>query len=69
MEIDHPVAGRLRQTRPAARFDRTPNEIKRGAPRLGEHNEELLTEMGFTPEQIEQWKEKGVVGPEDYSDH
>ncbi len=66
LEMDHPVAGRLRQTRPAARFDRTPNEIERGAPRLGEHNRELLTELGFTDTQIEQLRENGVVGAEQY---
>lgn len=48
-EHDHPVAGRLRQPRPAARFDQTPARIQRHAPLLGEHNDELLSELGFDP--------------------
>jgi crotonobetainyl-CoA:carnitine CoA-transferase CaiB-like acyl-CoA transferase len=46
-EYDHPVAGRIRQPRPAARFDRTPAAVTRPAPLLGEHTREILTELGF----------------------
>lgn len=46
-EVEHPVAGRIRQPRPAARFDRTPAEPVRQAPLLGEHNEEILAELGL----------------------
>ncbi len=46
-EYDHPVAGRIRQPRPAARFDRTPAAITRPAPVLGEHTGEILAELGF----------------------
>ena len=46
-EYEHPVAGRIRQPRPAARFDRTPIELMRHAPVLGEHTREILVELGF----------------------
>ena len=46
-EYDHPVAGRIRQPRPAARFDRTPAEIRHQAPVLGEHSREIVTGMGL----------------------
>jgi len=45
-EYAHPDAGRLRQARPAARFSATPSGVRRGAPRLGEHTSEILTELG-----------------------
>lgn len=48
-EHEHPVAGAIRQPRPAARFDRTPSGMQRHAPTLGQHNAELLAEMGFDP--------------------
>jgi crotonobetainyl-CoA:carnitine CoA-transferase CaiB-like acyl-CoA transferase len=51
-EYDHPVAGRIRQPRPAARFDRTPAEPTRHAPLLGEHSREILTELGFDPDTL-----------------
>src|SRR5215472_3518496 len=52
VETDHSAAGRLRQARAAARFSRTPAEIRRGAPRLGEHTEEILSEQGYSAAEI-----------------
>src|SRR5690606_9966251 len=59
-EHDHPVAGRVRQPRPAARFDRTPIELNRHAPVLGEHTREILTELGFDPDAL---AAAGVTAP------
>ncbi|MEP3276877.1 MAG: CoA transferase [Stappiaceae bacterium] len=53
VETDHPVAGRLRQARHAAVFSRTPTSIRRGAPELGEHTREVLSEIGFSTDKIE----------------
>ncbi len=57
-EHDHPVAGRIRQPRPAARFDRTPAAMQRHAPTLGEHSDEILTELGLDSQSL---KAEGVV--------
>ena len=67
IETDHPVAGRLRQTRTPARFEGTPPELRQGAPRLGEHNLEILTELGFDAAEIDALRAKGAIGDEDYS--
>jgi len=61
IETEHPHAGSLRQTRPAARFEGTPTEIRRGAPLLGEHTDEILTELGVTSAEIESLRDKGVI--------
>jgi crotonobetainyl-CoA:carnitine CoA-transferase CaiB-like acyl-CoA transferase len=61
-EYDHPIAGRIRQPRPAARFDRTPAEIQRPAPGLGEHSAEILSELGYSEEQINALVADGVLG-------
>ena len=67
-EHEHPVAGRLRQTRTAARFEGTPPDIRRGAPKLGEHNTEILTELGFSEEETTELRDCGAVGNEMYPD-
>ncbi len=61
VESDHPHAGRMRETRPAARFDRTPSELRRPAPLLGEHTDSVLAELDFSPEQVAELREAGVV--------
>ena len=53
IETDHPDAGQLRQARAAATFSNTPTEIRSGAPRLGEHTEEILRETDLGVDVIE----------------
>lgn len=60
-EYEHPIAGRIRQPRPAARFDQTPSAIQRHAPVLGEHNAELLEELGYNQQRRQQLIDAGVI--------
>ena len=64
-EYDHPKAGRLRQTRNAARFSKTPASIRRGAPTLGEHTEEVLVEAGYSATEIADLRAQGAFGSPD----
>jgi crotonobetainyl-CoA:carnitine CoA-transferase CaiB-like acyl-CoA transferase len=61
VESEHPSAGRMREPRPAARFDRTPARIRRPAPALGEHTDELLAELGYAPEEIAALRASGAA--------
>lgn len=45
-ETEHPVAGRIRQPRAAAIFEETPTTLRRPAPTLGQHTDEILAELG-----------------------
>lgn len=61
IETDHPRAGRLRQTRPAPRFSKSTPEIRRGAPGYGEHNEEILTEIGLSQDDLAALRDQGII--------
>lgn len=62
VETVHHTAGRLRQARPAAVFERTPTAIRFGAPRLGEHTDEILTSLGYGPSDIAELRAMRVIG-------
>jgi crotonobetainyl-CoA:carnitine CoA-transferase CaiB-like acyl-CoA transferase len=47
---DHPI-----------RYGETPHSIRRLAPELGEHTEEILLELGYDWPDIAQLQEKGVI--------
>ena len=62
VEDDHPVAGRMRQPRPAERLDATPSAISRPAPTLGQHSDEVLREAGLTAAEIAALRDAGALG-------
>jgi crotonobetainyl-CoA:carnitine CoA-transferase CaiB-like acyl-CoA transferase len=46
-DLEHPVAGTLRDARPAPRFSETPAEPGAPAPTVGQHTREILAEIGL----------------------
>ena len=61
-EMEHPVAGKIKQIGFPVKFSNTPGEITRHAPLLGEHTDELLRSIGYTEEEIASLKKSGVAG-------
>ncbi len=47
LEREHPVAGRIREPRPAARFSSTPAQAGGLAPTPGQHSDEVVAEVGL----------------------
>jgi crotonobetainyl-CoA:carnitine CoA-transferase CaiB-like acyl-CoA transferase len=60
IEIDHPKAGRLRQPNFPLKFS-TALTLSKPAPMLGQHNEEILKDLGYRVEEIAVLKKEGVI--------
>ncbi|WP_245723700.1 CaiB/BaiF CoA transferase family protein [Paramicrobacterium humi] len=61
VEAEHPTAGRFRMLNAPIHLSETPATVRRVAPRLGEHNAEILAENGFDDDQIRRLQELGVL--------
>jgi crotonobetainyl-CoA:carnitine CoA-transferase CaiB-like acyl-CoA transferase len=68
IEITHPTAGLLRQARPAAQFSATVPTLRLGAPKLGEHNNEVLMELGLARGTIAELRSAMIIGSEQPED-
>jgi len=62
VEYDHPLAGRLRQARPAIRFGGSPSDIRRGGAALGADTREVLAEIGMDEAEIDAAVASGAAG-------
>ena len=63
-ESEHPIAGRLRQARPAALFSGTPTEHRHGGPGLGQHTDEILGDLGYSADEIAALRRDGIITPQ-----
>jgi len=61
VEIDHPVLGTMKSLGLPAKMSQTPPSIRRHAPLLGQHSNEILTELGFDDDAIDHLATTGVV--------
>ncbi|MFM2076624.1 MAG: acetyl-CoA:oxalate CoA-transferase [Actinomycetota bacterium] len=63
--VEHERAwlGPVREPRPPARFSATPTALGRHAPKLDEHTDEILAELGRDPHTIAALRSSGAVGP------
>ena len=59
--VDHPKHGKTKMVGFPWDFSHTPASCTRPAPELGEHTEEVLTEIGYTTDQVGQMREKKVI--------
>lgn len=59
--VEHPRLGRFRILNQAARLLRTPAAVVSATPEIGQHTDEVLGELGYSPAEIAALRVKGVV--------
>ena len=62
VEHDRQWLGAVREPRPPARYSATPVALGRHAPKLDEHTDEVLAELGYEPATIAALRTCGIIG-------
>jgi crotonobetainyl-CoA:carnitine CoA-transferase CaiB-like acyl-CoA transferase len=61
IDRDSPAFGAYRQARPGAAFSDTQPDTARHAPLLGEHCDEILEELGYTPKRVAELRADSII--------
>lgn len=61
-ELELTGLGMMKMAGLPIKFTDTPGTIRRHAPRLGQHTEEVMLEMGHSPDEITRLATQGVIG-------
>lgn len=61
VEIEHPTAGRIKQTGVPVKLSKTPGRIRNAPPTLGQHTDAILRELGMSKSEIEALRRENVI--------
>jgi crotonobetainyl-CoA:carnitine CoA-transferase CaiB-like acyl-CoA transferase len=64
LEFDHPAAGCVRTLAHPIRYDGKALGMRRVPPSIGEHTAEVMWELGYKSDEIEDLRQREVVGPD-----
>ena len=61
LDVEHPTAGKAQQLGMSIKLSDTPGQFRSFAPFLGQHTSEIMEEIGYSHEQIENLIKKGII--------
>ncbi|HEX77346.1 MAG TPA: CoA transferase [Dehalococcoidia bacterium] len=61
VDYHHPTYGPIKEVGFPITFSKTPSQMRRPAPQLSEHTEEILLELGYSRAEIKGLREEGVI--------
>ncbi|MCI0439257.1 MAG: CoA transferase [Chloroflexi bacterium] len=61
VEMEHPIAGHIRNIGIPIKLTATPGAVRRPSPVLGQHTDEVLSEYGYSEGEIARLKDSGAV--------
>jgi crotonobetainyl-CoA:carnitine CoA-transferase CaiB-like acyl-CoA transferase len=61
VDLEHPLVGHLRMVGPPIKFSETPSAVQGPSPMLGQHNDEIMAQLGYSPDEIAAYREKGII--------
>ena len=61
VETDHPVFGKVKMQNAFPKLSETPGAVRWPGPDLGQHTDEVLAEIGLSPDEVAGLRGKGVV--------
>jgi formyl-CoA transferase len=61
VEVDHPIAGKIKVTNDAIKMSETPLSVKNASPLLGENNEEIYGGLGYSQQELKRLHEQGII--------
>jgi crotonobetainyl-CoA:carnitine CoA-transferase CaiB-like acyl-CoA transferase len=60
-DLEHPLVGSVRMVGPTLKLSETPAHLRGSSPPLGQDTDAILTRLGYTAEQIDALRAKGVT--------
>jgi len=61
VDIDHPKLGKIQNIASPIKYSRTPLAIRSIAPKIGQNTKEILDSLGYSTEQIQNFKKDGIT--------
>ena len=61
LELDHPKFGKVKQPGISVKLSQTPGSIRSFGPALGQHTDEVMLDLGYSKERIEELMKEGAI--------